>query len=872
MAAALLAPGRAQSPCFEWASEFASSSPGVNGELEAFATYDEGDGPVLFLGGTFRGAGRTKADRIVRWDGVDWSGVGGGVDGPGNVTVESLLVGDLGAGDVLYVGGVFHTAGGVPARNVACWDGARWSALGTGLRGGGQVVKDLAIFDDGSGRKLYATGFFTLAGTQTVSGIARWDGTTWESLGSGLSGPAPVFGEGLAVLDEGAGAALYVGGRFNAAGGVPAASVARWNGQGWAPVGPGLGAAPSLVRDLIVFQNELYAGTRDGVHLWTGSNWSFLGGYGETRALAVHDDGAGERLHAGGEGIARWNGTFWEPLNWGGSIDIGVVRALGSHDDGAGPRLFAGGRLRPDPLDFQNVTAWDGGTWAGLGPVGQGLEPAPPYSSSWGADVCTWQGEQGPELIVAGHFQTPGSSIRNIARWRNGEWAPLTDAEVTGSYIDRCLVFDDGSGPALYVDGRFSVAGIEGFARWDGATWSLPHGGVWHGSDPGSVSALEVLDLGDGPALYVAGDFDRVGSMPVENIARWDGTAWTALGPGISPRCYAMAVFDDGQGPQLYVAGNIYSAGGRTAYRMARWDGAQWSPMPSNVGAGGIVLDLAVFDDGGGEALYAAGAFSSAGDLSVRGIARWDGASWSAVEPLGAPRFRQLAVFDDGTGEALYAGGRTLGGGDLQRFDGVRWTSVTGSQESYITGLGVLDEGPASSLWTGGSFDQLAGQPAGRIAALRPTGAVGCSFGAGASICAGDGRDVACPCGNAGAVGRGCRGKQGTGARLYGVREPERTAVRMFVDGLPAATAGVVLRSRTRSAAAGGFPFGDGLMCIAGTLQRVGAGISRGTLLELPSQQGNGTFYYQLMYRQDDPGFCAPERFNLSNAFEIEFP
>ena len=48
-----------------------------------------------------------------------------------------VMVGALavdGAGN-LYAGGSFTSAGGVSAKNVAKWDGARWSALGSGMNG-----------------------------------------------------------------------------------------------------------------------------------------------------------------------------------------------------------------------------------------------------------------------------------------------------------------------------------------------------------------------------------------------------------------------------------------------------------------------------------------------------------------------------------------------------------------------------------------------------------------------------------------------------------------------------------------------------------------------------------------------------------------
>jgi hypothetical protein len=120
-------------------------------------------------------------------------------------------------------------------------------------------------------------------------------------------------------------------------------------------------------------------------------------------------------------------------------------------------------------------------------------------------------------------------------------------------------------------------------------------------------------------------------------------------------------VHDDGSGPALYAGGGFKTAGGVAANRIAKWDGASWSPLSSGTAFPRSVEALAVYDDGGGPALYAGGSFTSAGGVAANGIAKWDGQTWS---PLGSgttgdygPHVGALAVYDDGTGPALFAGG-----------------------------------------------------------------------------------------------------------------------------------------------------------------------------------------------------------------------
>ena len=99
------------------------------------------------------------------------------------------------------------------------------------------------------------------------------------------------------------------------------------------------------------------------------------------------------------------------------------------------------------------------------------------------------------------------------------------------------VVFDDGSGPgpALYGSGSFVAPGgatTIGVARWDGTAWSILGAGMMGLTGATAVvTALAVYDAGAGPMLYAGGEFVRVGTVTATNIARWDGTSWTGLGP-----------------------------------------------------------------------------------------------------------------------------------------------------------------------------------------------------------------------------------------------------------------------------------------------------------------------------------------------------
>ena len=145
------------------------------------------------------------------------------------VTALAVFNDGSGGGPALYAGGGFTNAGGVAANNIAKWDGAAWSPLGADVNAS---VGALTVFDDGSGPALYAGGAFETAGGVAASRVAKWDGQAWASLGSGLQGVSFPRVEALTAFDDGSGSgpALYAGGFFASAGGLPELSIAKWQG------------------------------------------------------------------------------------------------------------------------------------------------------------------------------------------------------------------------------------------------------------------------------------------------------------------------------------------------------------------------------------------------------------------------------------------------------------------------------------------------------------------------------------------------------------------------------------------------------------------------------------------------------------------
>ena len=103
-----------------------------------------------------------------------------------------------------------------PVRIDPTFSDANWSSMG-GIPGPNGAVSAAVV--DGSGN-LYIGGEFTLVGDVFANEIAKWNGTSWTPLGSGLGGGSV---SALAV----SGSDLYAGGEFTTAGGKVSPYIAR---------------------------------------------------------------------------------------------------------------------------------------------------------------------------------------------------------------------------------------------------------------------------------------------------------------------------------------------------------------------------------------------------------------------------------------------------------------------------------------------------------------------------------------------------------------------------------------------------------------------------------------------------------------------
>jgi hypothetical protein len=154
------------------------------------------------------------------------------------------------------------------------------------------------------------------------------------------------------------------------------------------------------------------------------------------------------------------------------------------------------------------------------------------------------------------------------------------------------------------------------------------------------------------------------------------------------------------------------------------------------------------------------------------------------------------------------------------------------------------------------------------------------------AFCLGDGtQQVACPCGNSGATGRGCANSvASSGALLSATGSASDDTVVLTSSGEPATSLSIVLQAgNTLTSTA---LFGDGLLCLAGNLKRLYVRNAVGGAVTVPApgdpsiqtrsaQLGDsiplgGIRHYQVYYRDPSATFCPTGgTFNISNALRI---
>lgn len=305
-----------------------------------------------------------------------------------------------------------------------------WMPVGSGLTGGG-----LRCMTEYNG-ELYVGGDFTGAGGLVAPHIAKWNGSSWSTVGTGLDN----YVTGMAVYNG----ELYVVGHFHSAGGISLGSgnfsIAKWNGVNWdtLPHLIGITNYPAVT----VFNNELIVsgdGLCNATYKWDGFSWSLLG------------LGTGS-IEARGPGVS---GTFCVYNN----------------------ELYASGYFYDTTsstgANYLGVGKWNGNKWVDI----TGAVIYPPQIMS----MCVYNGE----LFASGEFLSSigGITCNMLAKWNGSNWSSVS---VNGSFSLDYLTTVYSTGGYLYLQSGYSgihrdVLIFDG-SNWSFASTSLQGANMLHGA------------------------------------------------------------------------------------------------------------------------------------------------------------------------------------------------------------------------------------------------------------------------------------------------------------------------------------------------------------------------------------------------------
>ena len=350
-----------------------ATNPGVYGMVL-------GGDDSLYVGGDFWGSDDTL-NNVGRWNGSDWVRMGSGLfinssDRLSGRVVQDMVMGNdfIGGDDTNYADDTIYAIGGFGGicADLACVSPSpfasgiaqysnvtnTWSPVGSGapLSTGNQVYAGAYIDNT-----LYVGGSFSSIGGVSASLVAKWNGSAWTQLGTGLGSAATsVYAMAVHPITRD----LYVGGTFGQPVGSTAGStpgIVKWDysDQAWYPVGTGL--TNGNIDDISF--------SADGKTMWIGT-WSAGSVIGGTNANQVAVLTSDDLIAPSATSISgAWNylkssGVIGVTGPVNGTLNQQAVRAVLAQPSGA---VLAGG-------NFHTAGAVSAGRVALFTP---GAEPSP---------------------------------------------------------------------------------------------------------------------------------------------------------------------------------------------------------------------------------------------------------------------------------------------------------------------------------------------------------------------------------------------------------------------------------------------------------------------------------------------------------------
>jgi trimeric autotransporter adhesin len=319
-------------------------------------------------------------------------------------------------------------------------------------------------------------------------------------------------------------------------------------------------------------------GGYNNIAMFDGSGWKplHIGVNGAVRALTV--DTSSNTLIAGGDFSTAGIVSASKLARY--SSSTGLWSAIGSG-------ITSGGSVNALTYDSLRNVLYIGGSFSHAGGVntgalarhnGSAYSAVGAFFSGTVNALFYYTGED--SVYVGGDFIDPTlGNAENILRYAVGpnSWSGLSGG-LPGCCVNAIGIYSpDGLNQRIVAAGNFGTVNgrlLNSIATYEGSSGWFPLAtGI-----AGTVRGITTRDFGRD--LYVVGSFTLTGAGSlVNNVARYNGTFWSAAGTGLDATAFTAATYKDAVyvGGSFTLAGNV--DGNTTATRIAMHDGSRWSPL-----------------------------------------------------------------------------------------------------------------------------------------------------------------------------------------------------------------------------------------------------------------------------------------------------
>lgn len=581
--------------------------------------------------------------------------------------------------------------------SVSFCNGQNWKALNPPLNIFNGAINATTI--DASGN-VYSAGDFT--NNNNAHFVARWDGVSWNELGSGTSSLNAK--NTILTLANSRGNIYAAGGFLNTSRNY---YVSRWDGNTWSELGTGVTSlkANGLIYTITVDKaGNVYAAGgftnssgKNYIAKWNGSAWSELGSdvtslNANNDIFAITADSAGNIYAAGNfinalgkKYVAKWNGSTWIEIGSGNnSLNANSdINYLASDING---NVYAAGAFRNSNNQYY-VAKWNGSGWSEIGSGNNGLNA--------NGSIQTIAVKNPSEIYAAGYF-TDAIGNYYVAKWNGISWSKVNSNSAqnflkTNEHINSIQVEANGH---IFAAGKFTnISNHQFVAEWNGTGWK-ESGSKGDPFYPGHQSKV-VADINGN--VYVSGNLRDASNYSY--IMLWNNSDWKPLYPQSSP---GQNIYGEINGMAIDKFGNVYLGGSfkdvNGNYVIEKWDGAGWSKLerfPNELQVTSVISDVQTDKNGN---VYALGSFNDS-QYGLCSLAKWDGTKWSRLPGSLADWIKNFCIAPDGNIYAYGSFTNAIGSGCIVKYSPFGWKELKNPDGSGFAfpGLNIFNSIVADS-------------------------------------------------------------------------------------------------------------------------------------------------------------------------------